>query len=114
MLAVSTHRSEPGVTALVLSNQVGIAEVRDLQAACLTALAESHTLRFDCRAVEHLEACVLQLLLAARTACQRRGGELVLEGLSAQVRKYIALAGLETALFATTDGPAPQVVPSES
>ena len=71
----------------------------------------AHEVAIDWEGAEHVDACVLQVLLALRQSLAERGVALMVEKDNAKVRGYLKLSGLSE-YFPVRD-PAPQAVPSE-
>jgi len=71
----------------------------------------AHDVAIDWEGAEHVDACVLQVLLALRQSLAERGMSLMVEKDNAKVRGYLKLSGLSE-YFPVRDH-ASQAVPSE-
>lgn len=88
------HDAAPGAMATVLLD--GRLTVRGAEAVCArlrAAVAPGRIVRVDCSAAEEADLSVVQLLLAARLAARRDGGDVVLAGLPAGPLGAVLAAG---------------------
>jgi anti-anti-sigma factor len=82
-----------------LTGELGVAEAPPLRECLLSALEESAPeghLRLDMAAVDSLDICCLQVLLAAWRAAERRGARLSVIQMSAACREAVELAALDS------------------
>ena len=88
---VKQHGSD---CTLVLRGAFQLDLVRELHEAALQSLKNSTSLIVDCAAVEHLDGCALQVLMALKKTVEQAGGTLRMQRASDQVRNYLRWAGL--------------------
>lgn len=79
---------------LALRGSFHLELAQPLYQAALEAADSGRAVRVDCHAVEHLDGCALQTLLALKAALDRAARPIRLIGVSEAVRKYLAWAGL--------------------
>jgi anti-anti-sigma factor len=82
------------VCTLILRGAFQLDLVRELYEAALHSLESSSSLVVNCAAVEHLDGCALQVLMALKKTVEQSGGKLRMQGAGEQVRNYIRWAGL--------------------
>ena len=87
-------KQDGSVCTLILRGAFQLDLVRELYEAALQSLENSSSLVVNCAAVEHLDGCALQVLMALKKTVEQSGGTLRIEGAGEQVRNYIRWAGL--------------------
>lgn len=93
-VAFSSHREEPG-SVLALRHKLHLDLARGLHRMTLDLAMTGGSGVVDLSAAEFLDGWVVQNLLALKMALERRAGSLRIRGDRAEVRKYLAWAGLE-------------------
>ena len=88
---VKQHGSD---RTLILRGAFQLDLVRELYEAALQSLEHASNLVVDCAAVEHLDGCALQVLMALKKTMEQTGGTLRMQGACEQVRNYLRWAGL--------------------
>jgi anti-anti-sigma regulatory factor len=79
---------------LVLEATLSLEHVRSLHEAAMRLPRDTASVVVDCAAAEHLDACTLQVLLALKAELETCGRAFRIAGETADVRKYLKLAGL--------------------
>lgn len=88
---VQQHGSD---CTLILRGAFQLDLVRELYEAALQSLQNSSSLVVNCAAVEHLDGCALQVLMALKKTVEQSGGTLRMQAAGEQVRNYLRWAGL--------------------
>jgi len=91
--AFSFSRTESG-GVLELRGGFHLDLARELHQTALQIADAGGAVVVDCRQVEHLDGCMVQVLLALKRALEQGGGSLGLRGASEEIRKYLGWAGL--------------------
>jgi anti-anti-sigma factor len=79
---------------LILRGAFQLDLVRELYEAAVQSLENSSSVVVNCAAVEHLDGCALQVLMALKKTVEQTGGTLRLQAAGEQVRNYLRWAGL--------------------
>lgn len=84
----------PEQSLLKLSGELSIYDAAELKDALLYGLLASPVLEVDLSAVQAMDTCVLQVLIAAKHQAQRKGHSLQLVNHSAAMLELLELSGL--------------------
>ena len=107
---VSVSHDESGCV-LLLRGSSGLELASKLHGAALEVMPGARNVTVDLSKIAHLDGCVLQVLLAFRSALEKASASLGLKGVTADFHKYLEYAGVGSLFDRSEQGSAANVGP---